>query len=201
MRIRLVFGILFICGLFASCKQKSLYPDQYVQWVLNPDNGLRVVKEMIELDFELIYKPIEFKLIQEFGEEIIDANKFEERKKELTGYEYFNFRITSKVASELLVTNIHSQQEFDERLNYFVGDAQNDFSLVQDGDTIPCSIYHFERNYGIAPYNTMVLAFKSNGDNLNDKKIIYHDRVFGNGPIILSISKESLKKLPQIKLR
>jgi hypothetical protein len=68
---------------------------------------------------------------------------------------------------------------------------------VEAGDTLPCLLYHYERNYGIAPFNNIVMTFPNSKtqSGTNYKLFIFEDNILGLGTIKFKLEKEFLKKL------
>ena len=75
---------------------------------------------------------------------------------------------------------------------------QNDLFLVRDQDTIPCSLYHFERTYNIAPYCTLLLGFDKKFKKFSSYQILYVDRLFSNKIITFNFLKESFERIPKL---
>ncbi len=119
---------------------------------------------------------------------------------ELGDMEYFSFRIKSLTESkELLKVKLNNEGEYYGRIEYFSFAMQNDFKLLDKTDTLDCVLYHFERVYGLASYATFVLGFPKRTNN-SDLKILFNDKVFNNGNIIMTIEQNTLEHLPKLKL-
>lgn len=198
------FTVLFISVfILISCeKNRNLELDEYVKHIENIDNGFCVEKEIDELNFKLIYKPIDYVLSYELRNGSLSKDSVNVRKVGLKGYQYFTLQIRSKKDNEILKSGIQNENEYFERLEYFMSAAQDDLFLIDGLDTLPCLVYHFERNYGLAPTNNMLLAFeeKKNSQQINDKKILFDEKVLGVGKILISIKANDLEKLPTLKL-
>lgn len=195
--MRYVVLISFALWL-VSCSTPSLDPVEYAHWIEDESNGLKVSKELDDFEFELQYRPIEYvSVIESRGEPITDQ-ALKVYQTDRSGLQYYNLKITSKVSAEMLKTGIYSEEEYRSRLYYFTGPAQYDISLVQGQDTLPCLLFHFERNYGIAPYNNIVLAFENSITN-EDRQFLFFDQVLGVGTVKLTIARESIDGIPALK--
>jgi hypothetical protein len=194
--LALIPGYLLLTGY----RKHANIPD-YVRWVEDEANGLLVKKEMDNCRLSLQYKPVEYVVLLEKRDPGLTRTAMEKRQKELEGMRYFTFSIRPKGTSEVLSEGIGSQNEYYERLDYFTSLAQNDFSIVQGVDTLPCLLYHFERNYGVSPENKIVLGFESRPFKAGTgMALLYEDRVLGCGKQQFSITAESLDKIPQLDL-
>ncbi len=184
--------------LLGACSAGSLEPTAYRSWVENAANGLKKVQTIGDYEFSLQYKPVDYVALVESRNPNITKQQVQQKQEELKDFQYYNLRIKTNVGTELLASNITQEDEYYGRLNYFVTYAQDDIQLYQGKDTIACGLYLFERNYGLAPYNNIVIGFKSN-DTQTEKTIVFNDRVLGTGPVKFKIRKEDLANIPQLK--
>lgn len=192
-----LYWIILIC-FFVSCGKRNLAPDEFVRWVEDAGNGLTVSKEFDNAAFQIIYKPTDYIVAKELLNGGIKKDEIPERLKDLDGMQYFTLRIKSTESNELLSAEASRENEYYERLEYFMDNVQNDLWLVEDKDTIPCALSHYERNYGLAPYNNFVIAFAKNNDKPNDKIFIYNDRILGTGKVMFKIKAEDINNIPTI---
>jgi len=192
------FGV-FLLFTVVSCRVKELKPFEYVKWIDDDANGLNVKKEIGEYEFSVIYKPLEYIVLMETKDQNIKKDFLQKRMKELGNMQYFTFRVKSKKNREIMRAGIKSENEYYSRLEYFVSDAQDDISLIEGKDTLSCLLYHFERNYGVSPSNSIVLGFeKDRLENSYDKTLVFNDHVLGVGPICLTLKNNDINKLPAL---
>ena len=185
--------------MLLSCTQKELSVKDYLAWVNNPENGLKVSKEIKEYKIELFYKPVEYIAINEQKTTEIDTALFFQRIKEIKDFQYYTLKIESLKGTEMMRTNIASEHEYSQRLQYFSDLVQYDLSLEENNDTLSCQLFHFERNYGVAPYNNIVLGFPKPTQE-NAKTLVFNDQMLGIGKIKLKIEKEKIDNIPNIIL-
>ena len=162
------------------------------------ENGLKKIETIGDYEFTIQYKPVDYVALVEGRNLNVSQEDLDQKAEELADFQYYNFRIKTNVATELLASNITEEDEYYGRLNYFVGHAQDDLQLYEGNDTIPCSLYLFERNYGLAPYNDIVIGFKSS-NTTDDKTIVFNDRVLGVGPVKFKIKSNDLANIPNLK--
>lgn len=193
--------ILIVCSTcFFSCNKKKLNVDDFIFWVEDESNGLSVAKNFDDIKFRLLYKPVDYIIAKELTNNTLKKNEIESRKKELGIMNYFTLRIESKKSEELMRVNIKSEDEYYHRLEYFMSYMQDDIYLVDGMDTISPSLFHFERNYGLAPFNDFVLGFNKINKTPEDLYFIYNDKVLGTGKINMKINKEDISEIPNIIL-
>lgn len=195
------YYIIFFFGsmMLFSCTQKELSVKDYLAWVNNPENGLKVSKEIKDYKIELFYKPAEYVAINEQKTTEIDTALFYQRIREIKDFQYYTLKIESLKGTEMMRTNIASEHEYSQRLQYFSDLVQYDLVLEENNDTLTCQLFHFERNYGVAPYNNIVLGFPKPTQE-NAKTLVFNDQILGIGKIKLKIEKENIDNIPNIIL-
>ena len=189
-----------LLSTFFSCSSDGLEIKDYLAYVKNPDNGLKISKDLNEYQFELQYKPVKFIAINEQRTTQIDTTLFDQRIKELNGLQYYTLKIQALAGKEMMRTGISSEQEYSNRLQYFSDLAQYDMRLVDGNDTLTCVLFHFERNYGVAPYNNMVLGFPKIDGKTQSKTFTFNEQVLGVGKVKLKVAKQDINNIPKVKL-
>lgn len=197
MKIKYYIIFFWSSMMLLSCTQKELSVKDYLAWVNNPENGLKVSKEIKDYKIELFYKPAEYIAINEQKTTEIDTALFFQRIKEIKDFQYYTLKIESLKGTEMMRTNIASEHEYSQRLQYFSDLVQYDLSLEENNDTLSCQLFHFERNYGVAPYNNIVLGFPKPTQE-NAKTLVFNDQILGIGKIKLKI--ENIDNIPNIIL-
>jgi hypothetical protein len=192
-----------LTSLFSSKKEEIvLDPQNYMAWCENKENGLIADKQIGNFSFSAFYKTNAYQALKESIDlDSLNETEFNKTLNEYGDMQYFSFRITdTKGNQELLKTNLKSESEYYARIEYLSFKMQDNFKLIDGTDTLKCSLYHFERVYGLAPYATFVLGFpKSKTSEINGKSLVYEDNLFNNGLIYLNIDKETLTNLPKLK--
>ena len=122
-------------------------------------------KKIEGFEFKMIFEPAEKRAKIINGGREPEINQIQEGEK-LICYE---LRISSEAESDIL--KISNEFSFEQRLSYFMSGLQKDLILIVGKDTLPCILYHFERNFGIAPYLSLHTGFAS---PKNWKKLPHH---------------------------
>lgn len=184
-----------------NTETQSLNINEYISWCENPENGLINSKQIGNFNYSAFYKPLNYLALKEINyTEPFVKSKFESAFKEYGNMQYVSFRITdTKGNQELLKSSIRNESEYYARLEYLSFKMQQDFKLIDGKDTLPCTLYHFERVYGLAPYATFVLGFPESKNKDSDKQIVYEDNLFNSGIIYLTFNKDVLSNLPKLK--
>jgi len=200
--IRNTLLILSVSLLAASCQRQMTQSSDYISWVEDEDNGLVVKKEIDGMEYNLLYKPHDYILAKEYSANILDKGRIEARRKELGDLQYFTLRIRAGNNNELMKAGIANEQEYYARLEYFMSGMQSDLYLVEGKDTLPCRMQHYERTYGMSPWNNFVLGFDNPEKNKQeDKLLVYEDKVLGNGKVMLKIKYKAIENVPALTLK
>lgn len=206
----LVLKFLFIpLGIVSAIQLKtcsgareSLPADEYISWVENKENGLLVEKQVGYYKLQLQYKPQEYAVLMDERKATLTAGEMNTKKQAFSDLDYFTLKITAEDGKDITKFNITDEQEYYARLQYFAMEMGNDLDLIDGKDTLPCAIFHYERTYGIDPRSAFVLAFpkKKGENNATAKTLLFSDRHLGTGPVMLTITSESLNNVPALTL-
>jgi hypothetical protein len=185
--------------LTVSCKSKKS-PAEFIKWVSNCESCNHNKKTIGEYTFEFIYIPAAyFVLVNQKDPSSIAEEELSEGLEGLNGVQHYQLKISSG-SKDLLKHRLTSEEEYYERISYYSGLVEKDIMLIDGKDTLECLFCHFERNYGLTPFIHLNLAFKDINGSVCSKTLVFNDVVFGNGPVMIKISSESLKKIPALKI-
>lgn len=190
----------FLMFLLMNCKPSPMAAGKYIRWIEDEDNGCCVSKKISDYEFRLQYKPVDYIIINEYKGVLPANEKFDKRKSDLSGMQYYTFEVKNDKENELMRAGISNETEYFERLEYLTSYMQDDISLVIDNDTLPCHLFHYERNYGVSPWNNFLLGFDNRtSEKSGTRKLIYNDKLLGTGPIMLTIKESDIQSAPQLK--
>jgi hypothetical protein len=191
------------CFIWAACGQSTLGPEQYLQYVEDTNNGFVVEKELSGLHYVAMFKPAAYAALKDLTRKIpadeVDKAMFDTALVEYQGLQYYTIKMGAKESGkDVLLYSLSSEQEYYQRINYYSALAQQDIYLVQQNDTFPCALYHYERTYGVSPYNNILLGFNT-GDSTENKpaKLHFKDEGFKTGLLIFNYEKTNQ---PTLKL-
>lgn len=196
--------IFFVCSFFlfgCSGKDKEIIPLEYVKYVEDEDNALKISKEIGDVVYTLQYKPVDYLIALEQKKNIIDINEYTKRKVELDGMEYFTLELKSK-ENNIEVMNIGAldKNEYNERIQYASYDLQNDIYLLIGKDTIPCGLYHFEQKYGLGNSVKILVGFEKLKTPSKNLTVVLEDKILNGGVIKFLLLKENIDLLPKMKI-
>jgi hypothetical protein len=180
-----------------------MLPDEYLKYIENKVNGLKSEKIIGDIKFIAQYKPFEYVLLKESKLRFYDEDIINKLKNDLSGYYYYTFIISSVNKQSTLLEKNDGKPDYYARLTYCSFGMQNDFQLIDGEDTLHCEIFNFERNFGLAPYNSFTLGFPARKMITKElpKILIYTDRIFDLGTVKFKTEAEDIKNIPNLKFR
>lgn len=97
--------------------------------------------------------------------------------------------------------DLGSGADYKGRVEYYAFKFEKDIIMVTGNDTIPCSIFHFERTFDVAPYSSFLLGFKIPvKDKRKDRTIIIDDQIFNKGTVKFLFSEKRISTLPKLEV-
>ncbi len=194
------WGLLLMLCLLA-CTTEDLGPRHLVQWVEAEQNGLRSDKKMHPYSYRIQYKPIDYIIAMEEGRDDLANALVTRRRKELgEEMDYFNFRVSmNSTQKNVLLETANTEGDYYQLIDYLSYNAQNDFYMIQGADTARCLLYHFARNYDMAPYLEFALAFERRENE--DRTFVYDDKIFGTGIIKAQLQQQKINRIPKLKTK
>lgn len=203
-RNRTLYAVLGSCllGIFISsfgCNQQKLSPEEYIQWIESEKKGLQVSESMQGYVFRLQYKPHPYMLLKQYQGHIPNLDH---ELQQLAGLQYYNFSISNTDGEAALEDGSTPDLKNMSQIEYFTSNIKKNIYLVENGDTLPCELSYFERNYGSTDGNQLVLGFRENSPASGpaDRTFIYNDDVFNTGTIKLLISGSAIAGVPEVRL-
>lgn len=195
--MKLVIILSWFLLLGAGCAQ-TYTPAEYLEETSK--ESFSGTKTVGDLQFTTIYQPNAYRALKQYGLKITQSqlDSFVAVNDKIW---HFEFRIQSLSGRPPLENEIYNQEKYSEKVHYLTEAAQNDIKLIVNlSDTIPCLLYHFERDYGTTPYHTMVLGFKKAHD-FTQLAFHFTDRLFGTGPINIDLDEGVFLQPPHLKVK
>lgn len=186
-----------VCGLLVSlfaCSTK-LDPKAYEAWIRDPENGLHVSKPVGDFSWDVQYTPSDYVWLQRSGGQSGEPD--EAARQEMARTQYYTLTIHLNDPSlDLLNFNVSNQEEKQRRLYYFSYQFQQDITLEQEGQSLPCVLYHFEK-YSVNTSNsrTFVLGFENPKPDATEAKLVINSAQFGSLPVQIKVAKHSIPAL------
>lgn len=198
----ILFSSIVLIGLtsFHSKSVKEIL-DEFSAWYKTNGKTLTTSRSKNMIDYQLTYLPMEFSILEEIKDkEKVSSKELKELEKMFGGTEEYSLKISTKGASDFLLSQSIDRQDYDDKLYYLIGNMVQDFKMVNNQDSIAPLRCEFENNYGTAPFITLHLVFdKPKIDKeINSKKIIYTDLLFANDTIEYNLNHLIKLTIPQL---
>jgi len=189
LKIALFLGAI-LC--LQSCR-KQLETRDYIDWMKDKSNGYSVESLQKFGKIEVEQRTAKYMALVSLRGEVLTEEVVSERTKEYQGSYYFNLKISEDAPAQ------KNTRQYYQSIEYLTSYIQKDLFIVQGSDTIPCSLHHYERTYGISPSQNILLVFdkKDEKEDFNGK-LIFNDQFFSMETI--SIDFKDPKTEPKLKL-
>jgi hypothetical protein len=189
----LTFRYVIMLVLFVSCS-RSLDRNSYIQWVRDYSHGLHVEQKYSEYIFDVQYQPSDYILLQR-GELPSDV-KQKDNVNEVSAIQHYIFSVRMADQSlDFMDFNVRDTEEKQRKLYYFSYLFQNDIVLEENGNVLPCVLYHFERSADLKNYYTVVLGFENPDKNSKEATFVVKSEMFSSLPVKIKISKDNIPSL------
>lgn len=187
------FILLFLVIALNSCKKEPISADEYVSYVRNPDNGLRISHSISGVNYTIQYKPLKYMEIVEPSLGIKDTN---------SSLLCFNLEIEiqNNKKTDILKYKIASQDDYLNRINYLSYGLSNELDLTVNGLKASCVLFSYIPSYGMSPKIECMLGFeRPTQEKIQNLNLQFNDQMFDNGTINFSYDPNALNNLPEIK--
>lgn len=193
-----VINLLLLVSLFcSSCWKKKLPAKEYYSYVVNEENNLHKNKSINDFIFDVQFKPVDFIICSEYKNQLNRA-VYSQRKSELEGMVYFNLKLKNK-NRDLFEINSENVKDVELKRYYYSFDFAKDIYLEQNGNVIPCGLFHLERSYDLNGFKMFQLAFPVKTVS-NDLTLVIDSRILALGPVKVNFKKKDISNIPSIEL-
>ena len=197
------------CTLLMSCHKVN--QDSYVissdndvkEYIKEQQETTTYEKKIKEVNYKLKYISNEQMALQQITDlSTINQVKFDSIVRNYDSLLFFNLEINiDHFEGEILQYKLEGDADlsYSERLDYYAFKMQKDIHIVlNEKDTIPCVLYHFERNYGISPNSNFMIGFKT--ANLKNAVFVFENNYLKTGPIKFALQENTLLNRPKIMI-
>jgi hypothetical protein len=196
-RNKWVTGIVLFLLAFGCASEKTNDAAGYLELFDKAGRGIMEEKTVNDITYSLLYKPLAYMAIKEDKAAATNSEKLKGAMDNYKGFEYYTLRVKiDQPGKDVLSYDSKGASDYTERVQYYAFDMQNDIKLVSDGDTLPCALYHYERNYNLTDFTNFMVSFPSPKDASKDRTFVYEDKYLGTGTIKLTIKAEDINQLP-----
>lgn len=203
--VRNILTSITVTISLVSCN-KGVAPQEYVKYIENPGNGLKITEQVNGVGYSLQYEPAAYCVMLEKRSFSIPQDIFKKEYERFKGLEHYTFRI-EKSSIDSLVNKLGDTSKYKKAVaEYFDFWIQKDIKMIEGSDTIPCSICQADANTGIMQYYTFSLGFSNRNTQdvpLNeqaDRTILFNNKVLHTGNVKLDVKGKDVKSIPELKM-
>lgn len=192
--------LFLVVFLFVNCKPRVNNIAEFKSWFNDPENEFVKEKYVNDLKFSVQYRPAELMICNELKDLKKGQSSLDSLKRTYKNSLYFLLEIgfderEKKKQGDVLLKDIHTYEQYVEKVNYLSFQLENNTWLVVGKDTIPPSLYHFERGYELGKKQTIMFAFPYSGSiNKKDMAFFFNDDAFKTGLNIFKFNIDSTKQ-------
>ncbi|HEY1041025.1 MAG TPA: hypothetical protein VGF30_16540 [Bacteroidia bacterium] len=177
--------------------------DDIKQFIKKENEKYGQEKKIKDINFKLNYISGDQMALRDVQDlEAISQPQFDSIVKNYDSLLVFNLEISiDNFNDELLKYKLDGNIDasYNKRIDYYMFGMQKDINIVLAGkDTVPCILYHFERNYGVSPKNNFMLGFRAS--SLKDAVLVYENKFLDAGIIKFAINEEEIINHTHIKI-
>lgn len=189
-----------IIVVLAGCGHKAMSPAAYIGYMEDISNKARQSVKAGGMTYIIQLSTPEYMASKELLTDESMREKYAERLKELEGNVFFQIQIGKDRMSESMIEKKQEDAQADRRVMYYASSAAADIGLSVDGQLAEPVAYHFEDNYGLAPYNTILVGFKM-PEKYEVITLNFNDR-YSNIPMIkASYTEQFINNLPVLSIK
>jgi hypothetical protein len=178
--------IFILTVLFYSCSG-NLSNEEYISWVENEQNGLKIKRSSAAAEYILQYEPSFYKALSfsQYGK----GEGLRKAKEQFEDLNHFMLKVNPKASA------FTKEAELSRFLAY---DLREKIRFTEGADTLDKTVmYHLESSGGISPYHRIMLAFPKAGATATLKLIIEPNKM-DSGRQEFLLGKSALNKLKSI---
>ncbi len=187
----LAFSIAFIL-CFAACKSDSQKKyEEYKFYNLQQEGwkSKRVNQFVGDINYTATEVPLQYYILKNNvnNPQVVDSIYELNNRERIVEIEFQHSN------EQDLLLEKYTNRSYEDAVKYMAFTIERDFTIItSSNDTIRCSGVNFERNFKVAPFKRALLYF--NDINPDDNiKLIYQDRLFGNGTIKFNFNETPIK--------
>lgn len=192
--------VLLLLLAYGCQSEKAVSPEEYVRWVRDAENGLRITQAQNGFDFELQYKPHTYEALMQFSHpKAVNQEQVNEHIDAIKGHQYLNLTISSQQGENIIEQVASSDEGQADRQTYFLYGMRENLYLLQGQDTLPCLMFHQEQDPTNKSRKRFLLSFAGHTNTQNQGcKLLFEDAVLGTGPVSLELPAKRFENMPSI---
>jgi hypothetical protein len=180
-------------------RKNKLTPAEYVQYIKSQESGLNATLNESNMQMNTQYEPVDYCMLMETGKHY-SKSILDSLRPQYDGGSYFRIDLVElpdhTADSTVKLTHLKGNKALSEYFGYHV---QENLSLVQNEDTIPCQMSHF-LDYGTANNRMSLLCVFPKLKNA-DAVVLWNDSVIFNKTHAFQFKKQNLQYINSVNLQ
>lgn len=204
-------NIPFLCfwlvALCSSCEPARLSYDDFEGYIQNPKNGLVVTHQTNSVIISAIYIPSVYKAYEEYKNMNLNVDNqvlLDSLCRNFAKSKFFLIKISSVDEDvDVMHSNISSTQEVQERYYNLSFSIKEYIHIKMNNEILYPVLTHLENLDGITKSRIIHVVFADDDNmwkNTDNFSLVFEDPFLGTGINQFDFTKNSIKKIPQIKL-
>lgn len=192
---RSTYSFIIACSLILLGCGRSFNNEDYIRWVKDYHNGLHVNKQIGEFEFDVQYQPADYVRLQK----MTTASFSDQSNGEGTGeiqYYILTIGLVDK-SIDFINYDVRDMEEKQHKLYYFSYRFQDDITLLEENEVLPCVLFHFEKPVDLRGSRTFLLGFERHNKDAKEATLKITSDQFGSLPVSIKVSKVNI---PDLKL-
>ena len=185
-------AVFFLVVSLTGCSG-ALDREDYVRWVHDYAHELHVEKDWNDFVFDLQFTPAEYVWLQRHRENNEkNRENYEREIQKIEQSQYYKMTIRVKDSNmDFINHDISTMEEKQRKLYYFSYTFQDDIRLEENGESLPCILYHFERSVDVKNSRTFLLGFQNPDTDSKEATLVINSEQFGSLPVKIKVSKNN----------
>lgn len=197
--MRKSYLILGLLALLGSCTPKRLSQSALQQYVADESNGLMKSEQVKGLEVKIAYRPTDLLIAQEVGDRTPSVVELAQLEKRYGEAQYFILSFSRDNHEVLNPQEFGQYSELVQTLSFRMGQYVQLVSSRQD--TLELSDFAFERTYGMAGSNSLLLAFSTKQLQLDWDwlQVNLSELGLGVGDLRFRFERKDLENVPRLE--
>jgi hypothetical protein len=194
----IIFSLMASICINVACSKKEVEtPQELMQYVANPENGLVKVTTEGDVTIEVFYRPHDIILQQRLDGVKVSQQRIDSIKTDILEYAYFAMKL--KKADRSIVNAYANSDNFELASNYVSFQIGKDIRLIVDSDTIPVFDFISSQSFEASNSTDVLFVFKKNIIDINGSCVFqFDDNFFGSGLNRFEFNIADIKSIPSL---
>jgi len=185
--MRHLYPIVFILLFIAVSCSNNLNPREFIQWVEDEHNGLRIKQNTPDASYVVQYEPAVYKALKASPTTNPAREQLNKQQEQYAGFHHFLLKVKP---------NGHPPDKISKFLAYRLKDH---IRFIRGRDTLSRTVmYHLEGSGSVTPYYRILIAYPRK-DHSGDLQLLINRNKMDPRQVKFTFSSADLTNIPEIK--